>query len=95
MSYHGLGSPSDLARQATSLDTNAGENSRFFEKSGVALGALVISSALVYSAYLMWQDGKGGYKPNGRRSKYRGNPASIPMFWVGSGKKRDRKWVAV
>jgi hypothetical protein len=26
---------------------------------------------------------------------FKRNPASIPMFWVGSGKKRERKWTAV
>jgi hypothetical protein len=26
---------------------------------------------------------------------FRRNPASLPMFWVGSGRKRERKWVAV
>ncbi len=26
---------------------------------------------------------------------FKKNPASLPMFWVGSGKKRERKWVAV
>jgi len=98
MSYHGLGSPSELARQASSLDTKVPESPGFFEKSGVSVGAFVIAASLVGAAYLMWQDGKGGpddYEKNGRRRRYRRNHASIPMFWVGSGKKRDRKWVAV